>query len=470
MANRTKALLAIGIFTFMSTLDGSIVNIALPTMSRELHTSTAQITWVVTIYLIVISAIILIFGRLSDLIGKAKVTKIGWGIFILGSFLAGLNLGMGLAFLLVARVIQAIGASMMMATSFGIIAQIFPAENRARALAINTMFVSVGSIAGPALGGVILQIASWNYIFWINVPIGILAWIFGNRALPTRNGQGQLSDIDLKGGALMSGVIILLFLALNFGMTLGWTNPLILIAVLLGILLFIAFIVTEKRSENPLLNLGIFKSKLFSLSLIMALFNFTVSMFASILLPFYLQDYRAFGPGIAGMFMMCYPLSMLIFSPIAGIIADKIDKELVTFIGISGIVISQIGYLMIHQTTPSWWIVLVLLIQGGSVGIFQSPNNALIMETVDRKYLGIAGSVNSLARNVAFVLGTSLATIILFFSMSKMTGQKVTSYLPDQPEIFLNGMHVAFIFALCFTLITWILALSRLLGRKKIQA
>lgn len=354
MANRTKALLAIGIFTFMSTLDGSIVNIALPTMSRELHTSTAQITWVVTIYLIVISAIILIFGRLSDLIGKAKVTKIGWGIFILGSFLAGLNLGMGLAFLLVARVIQAIGASMMMATSFGIIAQIFPAENRARALAINTMFVSVGSIAGPALGGVILQIASWNYIFWINVPIGILAWIFGNRALPTRNGQGQLSDIDLKGGALMSGVIILLFLALNFGMTLGWTNPLILIAVLLGILLFIAFIVTEKRSENPLLNLGIFKSKLFSLSLIMALFNFTVSMFASILLPFYLQDYRAFGPGIAGMFMMCYPLSMLIFSPIAGIIADKIDKELVTFIGISGIVISQIGYLMIHQTTPSW--------------------------------------------------------------------------------------------------------------------
>ncbi len=211
MANRTKALLAIGIFTFMSTLDGSIVNIALPTMSRELHTSTAQITWVVTIYLIVISAIILIFGRLSDLIGKAKVTKIGWGIFILGSFLAGLNLGMGLAFLLVARVIQAIGASMMMATSFGIIAQIFPAENRARALAINTMFVSVGSIAGPALGGVILQIASWNYIFWINVPIGILAWIFGNRALPTRNGQGQLSDIDLKGGALMSGVIILLF-------------------------------------------------------------------------------------------------------------------------------------------------------------------------------------------------------------------------------------------------------------------
>lgn len=469
MLNRTKALVAIGIFTFMSTLDGSIVNIALPTMSRELHTSTAQITWVVTIYLIVISAIILIFGRLADLVGKAKVTKIGWAIFILGSFLAGMNMGMGLPFLLFARVVQAVGASMMMATSFGIIAQIFPAENRARALAINSMFVSVGSIAGPALGGLILQVASWNYIFFINVPIGIIAWIFGNRALPNDRGQGQISDVDLKGGSLMTAVIVLLFMALNFGMTLGWTNPIIIGAAILGILLFIAFIVVESRTAAPLLNLNIFKSKLFSLSLIMALLNFTVAMFSSILLPFYLQDYRSYSPGIAGLFMMCYPLAMLIFSPIAGTIADKMDKEIVTFVGISGIVLSQVGYLMINSQTPAWWVAVVLLLQGGSVGIFQSPNNALIMETVDRKYLGIAGSVNSLARNFAFVIGTSLATILLFFDMSNITGTKVNSYLPNQPEVFLQGMHFAFIFALCFTLITWILAFMRLIGKRKMH-
>lgn len=170
MSDRIKALIALGIFTFMSTLDGSIVNIALPTMSHELNVSTSQVTWVVSIYLIVISAIVLIFGRLADLVGKSKITKIGWGIFIVGSFLAGLNIG-GLPFLLFARVIQAVGGSMFMATSFGIVAQIFPVESRAKALSINSMFVSVGSIAGPALGGLILQFASWSYIFWINVPI-----------------------------------------------------------------------------------------------------------------------------------------------------------------------------------------------------------------------------------------------------------------------------------------------------------
>lgn len=467
MSDRVKALIAIGIFTFMSTLDGSIVNIALPTMSRELHTSTSQITWVVTVYLIVISAIILIFGRLADLIGKAKVTKIGWTIFILGSFLAGLNLGFGLSGLLIARVIQAIGASMMMATSFGIVAQIFPPESRARALSINSMFVSVGSIAGPALGGLILQVASWNYIFWINVPIGIIAWIFGNRALPMDKGQGKLSDVDLAGGSQMTGVIVLLFLALNFGMTLGWTNPIILGATALGVILFISFIFTEKRKEKPLLDLGIFKSKLFSLSLIMALLNFTVGMFSSILLPFYLQDYRAYAPGVAGLFMMCYPLAMLIFSPLAGTAADKIDKEIVTFVGITGIVLSQIGYLLITPNSSPWWVAVVLFVQGAAMGIFQSPNNALIMETVERKYLGIAGSVNSLARNVAFVLGTSLATIMLFFAMSQILGKPVMTYIADKPDVFLQGMHVAFMLSLALTFITWILGLSRLIGRRK---
>lgn len=467
MSDRIKALIALGIFTFMSTLDGSIVNIALPTMSRELHVSTSQITWVVTIYLIVISAVVLIFGRLGDLIGKSRVARIGWGIFIVGSFLAGLNFGWGLGFLLFARVIQAIGGAMFMATGFGIISEIFPAESRARALSISAMFVSVGSIAGPALGGLILQVASWNYIFWINVPIGIVAWIFGSKALPTEKTHGKWSDVDVAGGSQMTAVIVLLFLALNFGQTLGWTNPIIIIAVIVGIVLFVSFIMTEKRVAKPLLDLGIFKSKLFSLSIIMALLNFTVGMFSSILLPFYLQDYRAYGPGIAGLIMMAYPLAMLIFSPIAGSVADKMDKEIVTFVGISGIVLSQIGYLMINPHSAPWLVIMILFIQGMSMGIFQSPNNALIMSTVERKYLGIAGSVNSLARNVAFVLGTSLATLILFTAMSSQLGYKVTTYLADKPDVFLHGFHVAFYFSAFLVLITWFLGLFRLLGRKK---
>ena len=198
--------------------------------------------------------------------------------------------------------------------------------------------------------------------------------------MPKEKTSGKWSDIDFKGGTLMTSVIVLLFLALNFGQALGWTNPLIIIGALLGFILFGIFILTEKKVAQPLLDLGIFKSKLFSMSIIMALFNFTVAMFSSILLPFYLQDFRIMGPGLAGMIMMAYPVAMLIASPLAGSAADKMDKEIVTFVGISGIVLSQLGYLLINPHSAPWLVVVILLIQGMSMGIFQSPNNALIME------------------------------------------------------------------------------------------
>src|SRR5574340_1201773 len=190
-------LLALGIFTFMSTLDGSIVNIALPSMAREMHLDMGQVTWSVTIYLVVISGLILLFGRLGDLIGKTKIFNYGSLLFTFGSLLAGINLG--LHFLLFARIIQAIGASMTMSNSFGITSQLFEPALRARAMSIMSMFVSLGAIAGPAIGGFILQLASWSYIFWINVPLGVVAYLIGRKALPEDKGSGTFKDADLLG-------------------------------------------------------------------------------------------------------------------------------------------------------------------------------------------------------------------------------------------------------------------------------
>ena len=465
--NRVKALIAIGIFIFMSTLDGSIVNIALPTMSRELNVTLAQVTWVVTTYLIVISGVILIFGRLGDLLGKANVFKLGALIFTIGSFLAGLDFGGGLTWLLFARVVQAVGGSMFMATSFGLVAEIFPAESRGRALAINSMFVSVGSIAGPAIGGLILQIASWHYIFWINVPIGIVAYLYGSRALPKEKGQGTVRDVDFVGSSEMFVCLVLLFLGINFGQIIGWGNPLIWGAFIGAIVFFILFVYTENRKENPLIDLGIFKTKLFTMSIITAMLNFTAGMFVSILLPFYLQDFRLLSPGVAGIIMMAYPALMLVSSPISGVLADRFNKEWITFIGISGIIFAQIGYLLINEHSSMLFVVVALALHGASVGFFQSPNNALIMSTVEKRYLGIAGSVNSLGRNIAFVLGTSLGTISLFLAMSVLSGHTVNTYVKSQPLLFLNGMHIAFFVSLTLTIITWILGLVRLVGKRK---
>ena len=170
-------LIAVSMFTFMSTLDGSIVNIALPTISADMGVPMNQAEWVVSVYLMIVCACLLLFGKVGDSWGKIKVFRLGMLIFIIGSLLCGFN--HSLAFLLFARVVQAIGASMTMATNTGIITEVFPMSERGRALGMIGAFVSLGSIAGPGLGGVILAHFSWPFIFWINVPVGILTMIAG---------------------------------------------------------------------------------------------------------------------------------------------------------------------------------------------------------------------------------------------------------------------------------------------------
>jgi EmrB/QacA subfamily drug resistance transporter len=441
------------------------VNIALPTMARELNVSMAQITWVVALYLIVISGVLLLYGRLGDLLGKTRIAKLGFVIFTGGSFLAGLNIGF--AFLLFARVVQAAGAGMFMATAFGIIAQVFPPERRARAMAINSMFVSIGGIAGPALGGLILSVLPWNYIFWINVPIGIVGYLFGRRALPHEKGQGSLKDVDLIGWLQLFVMIVVVFLALNTGQLIGWTNPLILGGFVLGFLVLGSFIYTENHTEKPLIDLGIFKNRLFSLSLVTAMLNFTASQFPAILIPFYLQDFRGLQAGVAGLIMMAYPLAMLITAPISGYFSDFLDKEWITFIGISVIVLSVVGYFLLGAKTSIIFVVICQALYGAGAGIFQSPNNTMIMSLVEKKYLGVAGSVNALVRNIAFVTGTSLSTIILFIAMSQILGIRVTGYVATSPAAFISGLHRAFIGALILVGITWLRGLVRLLGKTR---
>ena len=307
-------LLALGIFTFMSTLDGSIVNIALPSMAREMHLEMGQVTWSVTIYLVVISGLILLFGRLGDLLGKTKIFNIGSLIFTLGSLLAGINLG--LHFLLFSRIVQAIGASMTMSNSFGITSQLFEPALRARAMSIMSMFVSLGAIAGPAIGGFILQLASWSYIFWINVPLGVVAYLIGRKALPEDKGSGTFKDADLLGATQMFLTIVAFFIAMSLGQAQGFLSIPVLLSFVAMVGLFVWFIHTERTVEKPLLNLNIFRSKLFSMSILTSLAMFTAGSFVSILMPFYLQNYRASTPGFAGMVMMAYPVGMFISVPL----------------------------------------------------------------------------------------------------------------------------------------------------------
>lgn len=449
--------------TFMSTLDGSIVNVALPKMADALKVSTSSIQLVVTSYLIVIAGTVLIFGKLGDMFGKAKMFKFGLGLFTFGSFLCGIISSFPI--LIMARVVQAVGAAGTMANNQGIITEIFPQNERGKALGFLGTSVALGALVGPGLGGIIVGAVSWEYIFLINIPIGIIALFYSNKLLP-KGHKGVQGKLDILGAVLFMLAIVPLFIALDEGLSLGFTNPLILLGFAVAIISFIIFIIVEKKKENPLLQLQIFSNKLFSLSIFCAFITFVAIFCNNIILPFYLQDVMNYSPQHTGLILMVYPLLLTVVAPVSGTLSDKIGSEILTFIGL--LLISFGLLLMSTLNIDSNLIIMIIFIAIMSIGmgLFQSPNNSLIMSTVSKDKLGIAGSINALLRNLGMVCGIALATTLLYTMMSFKIGARVIDYVPGNSEAFIYGMKAVYITAAVISLIGALITLFRLAGKK----
>lgn len=441
---RWLILLTVVSATFMSTLDSSIVNVALPNMSDKLNVTMAGIEWVVTSFLITISAAILIFGRLGDIKGKTNVFKFGVVVFTIGSLLCGLT--DSLPMLVAARVIQAIGAAATMGTNQGIITQAFPANERGRALGILATFVALGAMAGPPLGGFIVSAFGWEYIFLVNIPIGILVFISSIRIFP-KSGKASSEKFDSLGAVLFTASTVFSFGALVQGQSTGYNNPYIIAAFVLSIITFALFIGTETKMPQPLLQLKIFSNSLFTISVICAFISFIVISASNIILPFYFQYALKMTPAVAGLFMMIAPIVLSVVAPSSGYLSDIIGSEILTLIGLA---FTGLGLLLISfltEASPVPLIVLFIVIMSAGNGMFQSPNNSLVMSTVTKDKLGIAGSVNALIRNLGMVIGTSLATLLLYNKMSEKAGYRVIDYIKGRDDIFIYGMRFVYLSA-----------------------
>lgn len=460
--NKTKKwtiFLIIIIATFMSALDASIVNVALPNMADTLGVTTSKIQLVVVSYLVTISAIILIFGRLGDMFGKTRIFKIGLLLFTIGSLLCGITDSFGL--LIFARVVQAIGAAGTMANNQGIITEVFPANERGKALGLNGTAVALGSLVGPGLGGFIVGVFSWKFIFLINIPIGIVTLLFAVKLLPKSNKVNN-EKIDIIGSALFIFTIIPLFTSLNEGINVGFTSPLILTGFLVAAVCFIAFLIVEKKINSPLIELDIFKNKLFSISIFCGFISFVAIFSYNIIIPFYLQDLMGFSPQKAGFILMAYPLILVIVAPMSGSLSDKIGSEFLTFIGL---VIGAVGLLLIgtfNENTSVVLMVIFIAVMAMGMGIFQSPNNSLVMSTVPKNKLGVAGSINALVRNVGMSTGIALSTTLLYTRMSAKIGYRVTNFVKGRNDIFIYGMRWVFFVAAGICIIGALLTFYRM--------
>jgi len=461
--NKWTILIIVSMVVFMAVLDSNIVNVALPVMAKSLNVTTAGIQLVITSYLIVISATILFFGRLGDIIGKGKVFKFGIALFTLGSLFCGLT--SSLTVLVLSRVIQAVGGSCVMANSQGIIADVFPVGERGKALGIIGTFVALGALVGPPLGGFIVEAASWEYIFLINIPIGMITLFFSLKILP--NGHETPDEkMDGLGALLFVFVIVPLFGALSKGQEVGFTQPIIMLSFLISIFSFIGFIMVEKKRKDPLLELGIFKNKLFSLSIFCGFISFAAIFCSMIIQPFYLQDVMKFSPGFTGLILMVYPLILSVVSPFSGHLSDKIGGEFLTFLGL---MLTSLGLILmstLNETSSIMSMVLFIGVMSLGNGLFQSPNNSLVMSTVPKNKLGIAGSVNALVRNLGMVCGIALATGLLYDRMSYKIGVHVTDYVVGRNDAFIYGMGIVYITAAAICLIGAILTALRLFRGK----
>ena len=461
--NRWVILFVVVMVTFMATLDSSIVNVALPVMAKSLNVTSAGIQVVVTSYLIIISATILIFGRLGDILGKTKVFKFGIALFTLGSLFCGVT--NSLQFLVLARVIQAVGAAATMANSQGIITHVFPSNERGRALGIIGTFVALGALVGPPMGGFIVDATSWEYIFLINVPIGVITLFYGFKILP-KSHKTQKVKFDLLGALLFIFAIVPLFAALGEGQEIGFTKPIILVGFLISIISFVLFIIAQKKTENPLLQLEIFKNKLFSLSIFCGFISFVAMFCSTIIQPFYLQDVMKFSPSITGLILMVFPIVLAVVAPVSGHLSDKIGSEILTLIGL---VVMSLGLLLMSTLNEKSSIMRMVFFIGAmslGSGLFQAPNTSLIMSTVPKDKLGIAGSINALVRNVGMVCGIALSTTLLYNRISYKIGHHVIDYVVGRNDAFIYGMRIVYITAAAICIIGAMLTFIRLYNNK----
>jgi EmrB/QacA subfamily drug resistance transporter len=449
---------------FMATLDSSIVNVALPDMATRLYVGIDTIQWVVTSYLIVVSSSILVFGRISDIKGKKNIYQYGFLVFASGSLLCGIS--KTVQFLVLSRVIQAIGAAMTMSCSQAIITRTFPSNERGRALGLSGTTVALGTMVGPPLGGIMVGALNWESIFLINVPIGIIAFFLGAKILPKDHIKESDETFDFKGAVIFAVSIISLFWGVLSGEVLGWRSIYIILSFVVAIISIIMFFSLEKKVKHPMLDLSIFRNKLFTVSIFCGFVSFMAIFCTNIIHPFYLQYVLNMSPGGAGILMIIYPVTVAVVAPISGYLSDKIGSEILTLIGLIITAVGLVAMSLLKSTSSYIDIIFRMAVIGFGNGLFQSPNNSLVMSTVSKNKLGIAGSVNALVRNLGMVFGIGFSVSLLYNRMSTRIGYKVESYVPGRPDVFIYAMQFVYVSAAFICLIGIILTFLRLKDKK----
>ena len=410
MERKWLILTSVSLGSLMSTLDGSIVNIALPAIQTDFTIDLTTVEWVVVAYLLVVGSLLLPFGRLGEVLTFKRVYLVGFAIFTLASVCCGA--APNAAGLVAFRVVQGVGAAMLMAMGPAIVAHTFHDRERGRALGLNAISVSIGLSLGPALGGILTQVASWRAIFLINAPIGLLAILWAARVLPAET-RGKDESFDVKGAALSGVALFALLLALSDGQEWGWTSPAIVGLFIAFIILGGAFLLAERRSIQPMIDLALFRIRPFSAGLASVVVAFAGLFTATFLLPFLLEQGRGFSPIEAGLLLTPVPITMALVAPLSGIASDRFGPRILAS---AGMAIMVLGFLSLTQLSVDFTLpdlVWRLVLLGVGQGMFMSPNSSAVLGSVPRPRVGTASGTLAQMRVNGQAVGIALSGAIV---------------------------------------------------------
>ena len=414
-AYKWVALIVTTIGSLMVAIDSTIVILALPSMLQELHSNLVRMTWVIIGYLLVTTVLLLTFGRMGDMFGRVRLYNLGFVVFTLGSVLCGLAANDTM--LIASRVIQGAGGAMLSANGMAIITEVFPAEQRGQAMGFNAVTWGLGSMLGPVLGGIILAVSSWRWIFLVNLPIGVVATLAAFLLLHDIDTHPKGERFDLIGAALFSVGLIFLLLGITGGIGPGWLSPGILTCFAVAALALVAFAIREQHISYPMLDLHLFDNHEYAFSVAAAALQ-SLSVFSvNFLLIFYLQGVRGFNPLTAAFLILPLPIVTSIVGPLSGRWADRRGGVVPATVGLAVQGLALLLLVFLRPATPYVVLAVALALLGLGGGLFWSPNTSIAMGAAPRNHLGVASATLNTMRNVGMVFSFAIALAVAAVAM-----------------------------------------------------
>lgn len=406
---RYGAILTIVLGITMAVLDGAIANVALPTIAGDLHASPAASIWIVNAYQIAIVISLLSLAFLGDMVGYHRIYKIGLIVFTLASGLCAAS--SSLEMLTLARVAQGLGGAALMSVNTALIRLIYPQRQLGRGMGINSFVVAVSSAAGPTIAAAILSVASWQWLFLVNVPLGVISWVLAVRYLPSNGTRSQATRFDLPSAVMNALTFGLLITALS-GFAQGQSMTLVAAEAIVMLVIGYFFVRRQLRLDVPLLPVDLLRIPLFSLSICTSICSFCAQMLAMVSLPFFLQTMMGRSEVETGLLLTPWPLATMVMAPLAGYLIERVHAG---FLGALGMAVMACGLyaLALLPASPSDLdIIWRMILCGAGFGLFQSPNNHTIISAAPRHRSGGASGMLGTARLLGQSTGAALVALL----------------------------------------------------------